>query len=88
MFPNCSLDVPNVSTLRKHSANIPGILLPAGLKLKANRMAAFNNQCFQVYSDSAVHLISTSKKDHAFFIWKSSYYAFWYRPFILRSYTC
>ena len=26
MFPQCSLDVPNIATLRKHSANIRGIL--------------------------------------------------------------
>ena len=26
MFPNFSLDVPNIATLREHSANIPGIL--------------------------------------------------------------
>ena len=38
------------------------------LKSKAISMAAFNHQRFQVYFDSAVHIISTSKKDHAFFI--------------------
>ena len=26
MFPKCSLDVPNIATLREHSANIPAIL--------------------------------------------------------------
>ena len=26
MFPKCFLDVPNIATLREHSANIPGIL--------------------------------------------------------------
>ena len=26
MFPKCSLNVPNIATLRKHSANIPRIL--------------------------------------------------------------
>ena len=26
MFPKCSLDVPNIPTLREHSVNIPGIL--------------------------------------------------------------
>ena len=26
MFPKCFPDVPNISTLREHSANIPGIL--------------------------------------------------------------
>ena len=26
MFPKCSLDARNIATLRKHSANIPGIL--------------------------------------------------------------
>ena len=25
IFPKCSLDVPNIVTLREHSANIPGI---------------------------------------------------------------
>ena len=39
------------------------------LKSKATRMAAFNNhQCFQVYFDSALHVFSTSMKDHAFLI--------------------
>ena len=64
----------------------PNLLGP--LKLKATRMTAFNHQYFQVYFDSAVHIISPSKKDHTFFIWKSSYYATWYRPLILRSYIC
>ena len=26
MFPKCSLNIPNVATLREHTANIPGIL--------------------------------------------------------------
>ena len=26
MFPKCSLDVPNIATLREHTTNIPGIL--------------------------------------------------------------
>ena len=26
MFPKCSMDVLNITTLREHSANIPGIL--------------------------------------------------------------
>ena len=58
------------------------------LKLKATRVAAFNHQCFQVYFDSTVHMFSTSKKDQAFVIWKSIYYAIWYRPLILRSCIC
>ena len=33
MFPKCSLDVRNISTLREHLANIPGILRPAGKSL-------------------------------------------------------
>ena len=44
------------------------------LKLKTTRAAAFSHQYFQVYFDSAVHICSTSKKDHAFFIMKTSYY--------------
>ena len=34
MFPKYSLDVPNIATLREHSANIPGICVPAGSLLK------------------------------------------------------
>ena len=45
----------------------PYLLFP--LKFSANRMAAFNHQCFQVYLfDSPVHIFSTSNKDHAFFL--------------------
>ena len=29
MFPKCSLDVPNIATLKKQTANIPRILLAA-----------------------------------------------------------
>ena len=29
MFPKCSMDVPNIATLREHSENIPGVLLAA-----------------------------------------------------------
>ena len=38
------------------------------LNLKATRMDAFNNQCFQVYFDSAAQIFSTSKRDRALFI--------------------
>ena len=29
MFPKCSMDVPNIATLREHSENIPGVLRAA-----------------------------------------------------------
>ena len=29
MFPKCSVDVPNIATLREHSENIPGVLRAA-----------------------------------------------------------
>ena len=58
------------------------------LKLKTTRRAAYSHQCFQVYLDSTVYIFCTSKKDHVFFIWKSSNYAIWYRPLILGSYIC
>ena len=38
------------------------------LELKETCMTAFNHQCFQVYFDFAVHIFSTNKKDHTFFI--------------------
>ena len=38
------------------------------LKLKATHVAAFNHQCFQVYFDSTVHIVSTSKKYQTFVI--------------------
>ena len=33
-------------------------------------------------------LFSASKKDQAFFVWQSSYYAIWCMPLILHSYIC
>ena len=46
MFPKCSLDVPNIVTLREHTANIPGILRAGwavpwnGLKIFLANMSA------------------------------------------------
>ena len=37
MFPKCSLDVQNITALREHSANIPGIVRAGWEEAKGNK---------------------------------------------------
>ena len=72
MFPKCGRDVPNITTLRKHSENIPGILrdgwvATTNLVSKQKNMCGFEN--YTVYCPDTVNMV-TGFRFMAIFIYK------------------
>ena len=63
-------------------------LLATSIEVETTSNCPFQQQYIQDYFYSPMDIFSTSKKDQAFSDWKSSYYAIWGMPLILRIYIC
>ena len=72
MFPKCSLDVPNIPTLREHSVNIPAILC-AGWERAAVTLLYHETKIEKYFSLEKLLLLSSK-----LYILQPSYYSLAY----------